>query len=179
MLIGLCGAAGSGKNTTADILTKVFGVSQISFAGPIYEAVSAITGIPVFRLQDRRTKEEPISWLGKSPRELLQTLGTEWGRDTVHREIWVRRAMRAARGYVDAVITDVRFDNEAQAIREAGGVVWEVRRMGAGIPGGHSSEAGVSDALISLRIDNNGSHADLAATVYAAWRSLLNGTMDR
>jgi hypothetical protein len=51
--------------------------------------------------------------------------------------------------------------------------------MGAGIPGGHSSEAGVSDALIDLRIDNDGSRDDLAATVYTAWRSLLNGTMDR
>lgn len=179
MLIGLCGAAGSGKNTTADILTGVFGVAQVSFAGPIYEAVSAITGVPVASLQNRQIKEQPISWLGKSPRELLQTLGTEWGRETIHREIWVRRAMRAARGYVDAVITDVRFDNEATAIRNEGGVVWEVRRLGAGIPGGHSSEAGVSDKLIDLRIDNNGSHADLAAAVYAAWRSLLNSTMER
>jgi len=179
MIIGLCGAAGSGKNTTADVLTGVFGVAQVSFAGPIYQAVAAITGLPVEHLQDRAVKEQPIAWLGRSPRELLQTLGTEWGRDLIHREIWVRRAMQEAKQHPNVVITDVRFNNEAQAIREVGGFVWEIRRLSAGIPGGHSSEAGVSEELIDLRIDNNGSQYDLSEAVYTAWRCLLDDTIGR
>lgn len=168
-IIGLCGAAGSGKNTVGELICGLSDATQIAFADPIYDAVSAITGLSRGQLSDRTIKEEPIDWLGRSPRELLQTLGTEWGRDSVHKEIWVRRAMRraeAAGGLV--VITDVRFDNEAQAIHDAGGEVWEVRRRGAGIPGNHASEAGVSDHLIDLRIDNHGTIGGLAAAVYAA-----------
>lgn len=169
MIIGLCGAAGSGKTTVGDLICGLADATQIAFADPIYDAVSAITGLSRRQLADRSLKEQPIEWLGRSPRELLQTLGTEWGRNIVHDEIWIRRAMKRAseaRGLV--VITDVRFDNEADAIHRAGGDVWQVRRPGAGIPGGHSSEAGVSDHLIDLRIDNHGTVCDLAAAVYAA-----------
>jgi hypothetical protein len=169
MIIGLCGAAGSGKNTAASLICGLTGAAQIAFADPIYEAVSCITGLSRAKLEDRTIKEAVLDWIDRSPRHLLQTLGTEWGRNTVHQEIWVRRAMERAReagGLV--VITDVRFDNEAEAIHAAGGVVWQVRRMGAGVAGNHASEAGVSERLIDLRIENNGTICELASAVYAA-----------
>ena len=179
MIIGLCGAAGSGKNTVGELICGIADANWISFGEPIYAAVAAITGMTAEELSDRQAKERPIEWLGKSPRELLQTLGTEWGRDSVHQEIWIRRAMRRAEkmgGLV--VVTDVRFDNEAKAIRATGGVIWEVRRVGAGIPGNHSSEAGISDHLIDLRIENDGTVGSLAATVYTALDCLHNATMN-
>ena len=79
MLVGLCGAAGAGKNTVADFLTDSDGCTfmQLAFADPLYECVSTITGLPVARLKDRDVKEAVLPWLGKSPRQLLQTLGTE------------------------------------------------------------------------------------------------------
>lgn len=178
-IIGLCGAAGSGKNTVGELICGLTDATQIAFADPIYDAVSAITGLSREQLADRTLKEEPLAWLGRSPRELLQTLGTEWGRDSVHKEIWVRRAMRRAEeagGLV--VITDVRFDNEAEAIRQAGGEVWQIRRRGAGIPGSHSSEAGVSERFIDLRIDNHGTIGGLAAAVYAALRTQHNDIIE-
>lgn len=184
MLVGLCGLAGAGKNTVAEILRDRRGFTAIAFADPLYAAVSAVTGLPVETLADRAVKEQPIEWLGKSPRELLQTLGTEWGRDSVHGEIWVRRAMRRASSLLEAgghvAITDVRFANEAEAIRAAGGGVWQIRRRHAGLggtAGRHSSEAGVPRHLIDLSIDNNGTRHDLEAAVEAAWSTLHDVTM--
>jgi hypothetical protein len=153
----------------ADCLT---GFTQIAFADPLYECVSKITGLPVDRLKDRDVKETVIPWLGKSPRQLLQTLGTEWGRGTIHPEIWIRIAMDRASRHANVVVTDVRFDNEAQAIVDAGGEVWRVARPGwrclADDAASHPSEAGVSDHLIARIVDNSGSLDDLRLQLTAA-----------
>lgn len=176
MIIGLCGAAGSGKDTVAGILKREAGFSDISFAEPIYRAVAAVTGMSVEQLSDRRIKEQPIEWLGRSPRVLLQTLGTEWGRDTIRDDIWVRIAMQRAAEVTHAAITDVRFANEAQAIRDAGGVVWRVVRPLAVLDeeaARHPSEAGIADGLVDAVIDNSGTLDDLEAAI----RRLLAATM--
>jgi hypothetical protein len=173
MLIGLSGPAGAGKNTVAELLADAV---QLSFAAPLYQCVSVITGISVARLQDRNVKEAVLPQLGKSPRQLLQSLGTEWGRNCVHPEVWIRITLEKALGHVSCgrsvVITDVRYDNEAAAIVAAGGEVWKVSRPGwrclADDAATHSSEAGVSDHLIARIIDNSGSLDDLKAQLSAA-----------
>jgi hypothetical protein len=180
MIIGLCGLAGSGKDEVAAILSRRHGFAYISFAGPIYQAVSEITGLAPAQLKDRGLKEQPIPWLGKSPRELLQTLGTEWGRQMVRDDIWIKLAMRRAAEYERVVITDVRFENEAEAIRHAGGQVWLVERPGAGLAGaagGHSSEAGIPDHLVHQVVRNIGTLDDLDEAVNAAFHSLPCVTM--
>jgi hypothetical protein len=178
MLIGLCGPAGAGKNTVADFLTDSDGCTlvQMAFADPLYECIATITGLSIARLKDRGVKEDVIPWLGKSPRQMLQTLGTEWGRGTVHPEVWIRITMERAKPELTVgrgvVITDVRFDNEAQAVINAGGEVWRVTRPGwrclADEAAVHQSEAGVSDHLIARTIDNSGSLDDLRLQLFAA-----------
>lgn len=178
MLIGLCGVAGAGKNTVAEFLTDSDGCQflQVAFADPLYECVSTITGLPVAKLKNRDVKEAVIPWLGKSPRQMLQSLGTEWGRNTIHDEIWIRIALERAKAELacgrGVVITDVRFDNEAQAIIAAGGEVWKVDRPGwrclAGDAAKHPSEAGVNAHLIARTIDNSGSLDDLRLQLAAA-----------
>lgn len=178
MLVGLCGAAGAGKNTVAEFLTDADGCSclQVAFADPLYECISTITGLPVERLKDRGVKEAVVPWLGKSPRQMLQSLGTEWGRDTIHPEIWIRITLERIRNELAAgrgvVITDVRFDNEAQAVIDAGGEVWRVDRPGwrclSEDAAKHQSEAGVSDHLIARTIDNSGSLDELRTQLTAA-----------
>jgi len=171
MLIGMCGAAGSGKDTIADIL----GFDRVAFADPLYEMVAIVTGLAPAEMRDRETKEREIDWLGHSPRQLLQTLGTEWGRDTISPTIWVDTAMRRVRGLLEqgrsVVVTDVRFDNEAAAIKAAGGVIWQVVRGQGSIKGlaaRHASEAGVDPMLIDRVLGNWSTIERLRQTVEAA-----------
>lgn len=150
-VIGLTGRAGAGKGAAAEVLVNRFGFVQIDFADPLYQCIEAITGIPRSVLKtDRTVKESPLARFGGvSPRRMLQTLGTEWGRDTIHPDLWVEAwlaQVAAARGR-DIVATDVRFVNEANAIRSLGGRVWMVIRPGAdcalsGAAAAHSSEGG-------------------------------------
>lgn len=161
MLIGLTGAAGAGKDTVASLIA---GAHVTAFAEPLYQCVSTITGIAVNLLRDREIKEQTIPWLGKSPRQLLQTLGTEWGRNTVCQDIWVRSLLERVSPLLAAgrivVVTDVRFDNEAVAVAAAGGEVWRIVRPGwcclSGESAAHASEAGVSDHLVARTLVNDG-----------------------
>lgn len=185
ILIGLCGAAGSGKGEVAKRLASSHSFAEISFADPLYEAVSAIVGRPVEWLKDRRNKESVIPWVGKSPRELLQLLGTEFGRGMIDSDIWVRAAMQRADWMLSAglrvVITDVRFDNEAEAIREAGGAIFRVTRPDAAVlnytTAAHASERGITSDHILLTIENKGSLEALGAAVDDAVASLYADIM--
>ena len=157
-LIGLTGPAGCGKNLVASMVPDAV---VIQLADPIYAALSAILGIPDTVLRQRATKEKPIDWLGKSPRQLLQTLGTDWGRTLVAEDIWLRIARRriaelAESGAAAVVIADVRFDNEARMVQEMGGEVWGVDRGPTAEVSPHVSEAGLSPGMVDRVIDNTG-----------------------
>jgi hypothetical protein len=167
-LIGITGRAGSGKNTVAGLVP---GAEVIGLADPIYQGLATMLGLDELELRDRGRKEAPIEWLGRSPRTLLQTLGTEWGRDTVRSDIWLLMAERRIReldraGAAAVVVADVRFANEAEMIRRMGGQIWEVRRPGQAIgEAGHSSERGIGAELVDVVIDNDGSLEELEARV--------------
>lgn len=181
ILIGLCGAAGSGKGEVARRLASSHGFTEMAFADPLYEAVAAIVGKPVAWLKDRANKEAVIPWLGKSPRELLQLMGTEFGRNMIHPEIWVRSAVERFDSSQRVVITDVRFDNEAEMIQEAGGVIFQVVRPGgrclSDATAAHESESGIAADHIYSTIENAGTLDDLAAAVDAAVVSLYADIM--
>jgi Deoxynucleotide monophosphate kinase len=167
ILIGLAGRAGSGKTTVANYLSGRHGFLAYAFASPIKQALSAMCRLTDEQLEGE-AKEETIDWLGRSPRFLMQTLGTEWGRALVHRDIWLllaERHLAGARerwaGYrrgkpFSMVLSDVRFENEAAWIRERGGIVAHVVRD-SGRRSGHASEAGVELIDGDWRIDNSGS----------------------
>lgn len=147
-IIGLAGPKGVGKNTVARLVAPANRWVHAAFADPIYQAVQFALNIPRETLEDRAAKEEPIGWLGVSPRHLLQTLGTEWGRKLVRDDLWIKLMERRLEKFQQyavegVVITDVRFENEAALIREKGGEVWHLRRDGFRWEGGHASEAGI------------------------------------
>lgn len=176
IVVGITGAAGAGKGTVASML----GWHEVSFADPLYDMISVMTGYSVEQLKDRQFKEQVIPWLGKSPRQLLQTLGTEWGRDVVAKDVWRKIAARRIRnaGVSCVAIPDVRFDDEADMIHEEfGGVVWEVVRPDAPTCVGHVSEAGISRDRIDRTLVNGGSLDEFREVVQAAAAGLANATM--
>ena len=86
LLIGLAGAARSGKSTAAAELAAQHGFIHYAFAQPLKAMLAEGLNLSAAQLEGAE-KEAPLPWLGKSPRELLQTLGSEWGRKLVHREL--------------------------------------------------------------------------------------------
>jgi hypothetical protein len=176
IVVGVTGAAGSGKDTVASMLGWEW--RGVSFADPLYDMIAAMTGYPVWQLKDRQFKEQVIPWLGKSPRQLLQTLGTDWGRDMVSRDVWLKIGARRIQSGYRVVVRDVRFDDEAEMIRdEFGGVIWETIRPGAATCVGHVSEAGISRRLIDRTLVNAGTLDEFREVVQAAATSLANATM--
>lgn len=141
MIIGICGLIGSGKDTIADYLVENYSFTRDSFAGTLKDAVSVIFGWDR-ELVEGRTKEarewrEQVDpwWADRlempslTPRLVLQLWGTEVGRQAFHTDIWIaslENKLRKSAGNV--VITDCRFPNEVQAIKNAGGIVIRVKR---------------------------------------------------
>ena len=90
-IIGITGVARSGKDTLADYLVKLHGFIKLSFAAPIRAFVADVTDFPLATMEDGPEKEQPLDWLdGQTPRHLMQTVGTEWGRNMIDRDLWIK-----------------------------------------------------------------------------------------
>lgn len=177
IVIGLTGRAGAGKNLVASMLP---GFMAIGLADPLYAALATMIDEDEALLRDRTTKEMPIDWLGRSPRELLQTLGTDWGRDLVAPDLWVTLCRRRiTRLQVDrVVVTDVRFSNEARMIRSLGGEIWQIVRPHAETtPHQHRSEDGIDIELVHRRIANEAGIDDLRYQVEWAFREAIRAAV--
>lgn len=161
-VIGLHGHAGVGKSLAAAYLQEAHGYTLLKFAGPLKHMARAI-GLSHDHIEGP-LKELPTPLLdGKSPREFMQLLGTEFGRHHLGEDFWVNRAMDNVHRILDVggrvVLDDVRFLNEASAVHDIGGVVIEIERPGVGPVNSHSSDniAVPSDVFIL----NGGSKLDL------------------
>jgi hypothetical protein len=117
------------------------------------------------------------SWEGlkeRAPgvRVLLQRFGSDVGREMFGEGFWVEQAFRGL-GDEDVVFTDVRFPNEAEAIRGRGGVVWNVVRPGVGVANGHVSECALDGFVFDATIVNDGSLDDLEREVLLCLKNLM------
>ncbi len=168
-IVALAGAIGSGKSTVAEMLPAL----HFQWADPIYAAIAALLGVSVEWLHDRTNKDTPIEWLGVTPRYMLQTLGTEWGRDMIHPDLWVKlveqRIIRAAAaGYDTFAICGTRFPNEAALVRRYGGEVWWIDRGSVVVEASHRSERLLTAGDCDRLIDNRATRDDLRIAVNGA-----------
>ena len=141
LLIGLTGRTGSneiagcGKDTVAEMLHKDIGLPICGFADPIYDMVKAGFGIDgkSKEWQDRKVKSTPIDWLSNekpiSLRYLLETLGTEWGRNLIRQDVWTCIAeKRFYESEAGMIVRDVRFKNELDWLDRLGGTLIHILR---------------------------------------------------
>jgi len=121
MLIGICGKAGAGKDTIGNYLVEKHGFEKIALADPIKRLVKDIFVLDDHTVYDRVAREQPLEqWGGRSVRTLLQIIGTELFRKNIDESIWVRSLWYrvAANKEKNYVVTDVRFPNELEFLRE-------------------------------------------------------------
>jgi hypothetical protein len=141
MLIGIVGLIGSGKDTVADYLTNFHGFRRESFAGALKDAISAVFGWDRTLLEgrtasSRKWRETVDQWWSDrlgipnlTPRYILQQWGTEVCRGSFHDAIWIASLENRLRSATDdIVISDCRFPNEIESIRNAGGLIIRTSR---------------------------------------------------
>lgn len=190
-LIGLIGKKRTGKDTFAAKLVRDLGYERVALADPLREAALALDPIVgTFPLQSEgitRVREwrlsdvvETLGWERAKDyvpevRRTLQRFGTESIR-AIDDRFWIN----AAFARIDAlraegtpvVVTDVRYPNEADAIRDATGYLVRIVRDLPDDGDAHASEKAMDDYREHLRVPNNGSVEDLEYLAGAIARDL-------
>jgi hypothetical protein len=148
-IIGLSGPAGVGKSHIARKLAKIAGGDHVSFASSIK------LGLFVMGLGGNEEDKRQEVYGGHSGRDLMRSLGTEWGRNIVGENVWIDvlfRELERSEAHL-TIIDDVRFANEAQAIKSEGGIVVELIRDGIEYNYEHETEMGLQIIDIDEIID--------------------------
>lgn len=192
MLVGITGAAGSGKSSIASVLEREHGFVAVGLADVMKRFCADIfqwSDERLFGASSLRNELDP-TWNGLSARSALQELGTGFGR-RMHPDVWIRYVGHVAEALANGgflydarhglaiapdakpahvVVSDIRFHNEAASVRAGGGVIWRATR-GQGLRGAHGlhqSEIEQQTIEADHVIDNNRPIEELSGQIGAA-----------
>lgn len=163
-LIGIHGPLNGGKDTAANYLQAKFPdkFSRWAMAGPLKQACLVMFDFSKEQMEDRVLKEQVDPRWGFSPRKAMQLLGTEYGRQMLREDVWIKRAELAHYKHLSAqrgtIITDVRFENEATWLRSQPDsllIYLEVPGLEKDERYSHSSEAGIVRTESDLHVIND------------------------
>ena len=185
MIIGLSGFRGSGKDTVAAYLMKKHGFERKAFADPLKASVAMLLDIPFSEVdklkndtttgiaigrQDSQNNLVPHSVMRSMTfREFLQRYGTESHRDVFGHDFWLEYTLPSNGHYSGnkIAVSDVRFANEAQRIRELGGFIWFIHRF----TDREAIDPHASEHLgfrVDVKVDNTGTIDDLHVEIERA-----------
>lgn len=181
MIIGLAGFKGSGKDTVAAYLVKEHGFERKAFADPLKQSIAALFNIEFHQVD--QLKNDPDVWVALEVgcaesdyidrmtfRTFLQRYGTESHRNVFGQDFWIDQTLPVQGFYPGRaiVVTDVRFQNEADRIRHLGGTLWFINRPTGEFSFVHAHSSEEIDFDTDLVIDNLGTIEDLyKATEFA------------
>ena len=177
MIIGLSGYARSGKDTVAKTLIERYGYTRVAFADKIRDIVWDANPI----LKDNEFKVQGVvnayGWdVAKTQfpelRRLLQAVGVA-ARDHLGDDVWISAAVKDLDPDKDYVITDVRFQNEANIIKNMGGQIWRVVRPGVEAINSHISESEMDSYEVHQVIMNDGDLESLDMLVSTRMRAYI------
>jgi hypothetical protein len=187
MIISVTGKIGSGKDTIADIImqcTPYHNWEVKKFAGKLKDIAEILSGVPKINFEDQEFKKQDMDpeW-GMTYRDLLQRLGTEAMRNGLHKNVWVNALFADYKSgplFPDVpaelhaqlpnwLITDTRFPNELEAVKDLNGIAIKVvRETGNTIGTTHASETALDDYTEwDYVVDNNGSFEELKTQIFS------------
>ncbi len=163
LIVGFLGRAGSGKTTASRHLQDNYGFSGFSFAGPVKSLAQDLFDLSseqVAGTQQQKAAVDPR--YGKTPRQLMQTLGDK-AREYLGEHIWMDACVNRIEdsGVALACVDDVRYLNEAVLIHEGGyarrhrGIIIKLICVGDTHTDTHASETSVDEVspyLIDVEI---------------------------
>lgn len=187
--IALMGRARSGKDTVAAHLVANYGYKRVAFADPLKEMALKADPLIVSQTEyedgDETTVQYRLSdiarddgWEGAKDvypevRRFLQSLGSAV-RDVLGEDTWLEKGMDTARWHMSeghpVVFTDVRYMNEASALRWHGFTMVRIERpasQNSGPASAHASETELDGYIPDHVLVNDGSVSDLIAKVEA------------
>ena len=193
MIIGICGFIGSGKDTIADYLVNLHHFRRESFANSLKDAVANVFGWDRTMLegrtkQAREWREQVDPWWAErlnmpnlTPRWILQYWGTEVCRQGFHDDMWIASLENKLRhSQDDVVISDCRFPNEINAIKNQGGMIIWVRR--GELPSWYimACKANDGDIFAAEKLKSLGIHASESSWAGTDFDAILdnNDTLD-
>lgn len=168
-LLGIHGKARTGKDTIAAHLVNHHGYIRNGLADPLKRAAQQMFMLTDAQRDSDELKEIVIPYWGMSPRQMFQKLGTEGGRNVFGDEIWLKRwtyHYDTYKAHTNYVVSDVRFNNEAEYVRSLGGIIIHVTRASApsllaGDTVKHASEGTLPVQPHDFVIANDGTKKDL------------------
>lgn len=187
-IVGIVGLKQSGKSTLADVLRNKLGkeVREYAYAHTLKKGLLHM-GVPSQSLWGSDCeKNVPLkAYGGKSGRELMMSLGTGWGQGMVSKTLWTDLLMGAiARDQPRvAIVSDVRFQHEIDALRAAGALIIHVRRTREGRLArlkrklfAHRSEKGLTPLPHELILTNYNSLTHFMISVNHAIQRISEGS---
>ena len=134
MIVGILGLKGSGKDTIGNYLIEKYNFEKIAYAGALKDAICCVFGWDRNMMEgateeSRKWREEIDPYWGFSPREMMQRIGTDLFRKQIKDDIWIKSLkLKLEKMTTNVVITDCRFNNEIDVIKEKGGIIILVER---------------------------------------------------
>lgn len=148
----------SGKDLVAQYLVDHYGFEKKKFANTLkqmlYILVRKFTDDPWYYLEVN--KNDPIPNLGVTARYLMTTFGTDWGRNTIRKDLWAVIETKGVSSVEDFVFSDMRFVNEYRILEEKGAIM--VKLIGRGNPDiiHKESERNLDNFYFHVILDNSG-----------------------
>ena len=171
-IIGFTGRAQSGKDTCASFIKELSDkVILAAYAKPLKDAAKILFNLTDDQLYDQTLKEQSIddlciNGIDASPRIILQWLGSHLRKDISqdffleHMSFKIKEALKKDIDYF--IVTDIRYNNEAELLKKYGAIIIKIEREGPTIKtSNHHSENGISNDIVDIIIDNNGTLDEL------------------
>lgn len=127
----------------------------MSFAQPLKNMLREILSPEAFYQENKEDSSYGIC--GRSPRDLMQTLGTEWGRKQVADDIWIEVMRRhlVSTNWKTVIVDDIRFNSEADMLKDLDGEIYLIKREGYSYTHEHDSEKPIDESYLSGVIVNS------------------------